>query len=62
MPHMDKQGPENQGSKTGRMLGSCIKNETESMKIGDMGIGRGLRKHSLDSTGKCKRSRYNETK
>ncbi len=62
MPHMDSMGPENKGSKTGRMLGTCKKSKSESIEAGVIGVGRGLRKHSTNSIGRGKRLRYDKTK
>jgi len=59
MPHLDHNGPESSGSKTGRKLGKCKKNDTESQETGVLGKGLGKRRHSGGGEGKCKRLKYN---
>ena len=58
MPHLDHQGPDSLGSKTGRKLGKCHKNEIEQKEIGELGIGQGLRRNSGGGKGKGKRLKY----
>jgi hypothetical protein len=60
MPHLDKTGPESKGSKTGRKLGLCKKNESEKEKMGELGKGQGKRRHSGSGEGKKKRLKYNK--
>jgi len=46
MPKLDKTGPEGRGSKTGRKLGECHKNEAEQKETGELGKGQGKRRYS----------------
>lgn len=60
MPLIDHSGPEGLGPKTGRKLGKCSKNETDSKENSELGKGQGKRRHSGGGTGKGKRIKYNE--
>ncbi len=60
MPHLDKTGPENEGAKTGRKLGSCRKSESDTKETGKLGKGMGKRLHSGGGQGKGKRLKYNK--
>jgi hypothetical protein len=54
MPHLNGNGPENQGSQTGRGLGQCGKvSDIEAIKI--LGKGMGLRRKSGGGQGHGKR-------
>ena len=61
MPQLDHKGPEGKGSKTGRKLGKCHKNEAEQKEIGELGKGQGKRHHSGGGKGKGKRLQYNQS-
>lgn len=61
MPHLNHKGPEGNGSKTGRKLGNCIKNNLEKNEKSILGIGEGKRRHSGGGSGFGKRLKYNQT-
>ena len=63
MPKLDHTGPEGKGSKTGRKLGKCHKNETELKETGEPETGQGKRHHAKNSNvqGKSKRKNYLKT-
>jgi len=53
MPQLDHKGPEGKGSKTGRKLGNCNKeNEKSEFKLGE---GMGKRRKSSGGSGQGKR-------
>jgi len=53
MSHLDRQGPENNGPRTGRKLGKCKSVETSEFELG---IGMGARRNAHDKCdGKGKR-------
>lgn len=54
MPKMNGTGPEGQGSKTGRGLGSCKKNTPEEL-LSKLGKGLGKRHKAGGGIGKEKR-------
>lgn len=60
MPKLNHTGPDGQGSKTGRKLGNCHKNEDELLQTGEFGIGMGRRQHSniMNIPGRRKRLNY----
>jgi hypothetical protein len=55
MPRLNHTGPENEGPKTGRKLGICLKTESELFNIAKLGEGQGKRHHSGGGIGKGKR-------
>ncbi len=59
MPHLDNKGPEYLGSKMGRKLGKCEKNDADRKTIGELGKGLGERRHSGGGKGRGKRLKYN---
>ncbi|MGZ2372009.1 DUF5320 family protein [Ancylomarina sp. YFZ004] len=59
MAHLDYKGPENLGSKAGRKLGKCRKNEKDIKATGELGKGKGERRHSGGGKGRGKRLKYN---
>jgi len=59
MPHLDRKGPESLGSKTGRKLGRCKKNEADKETTGELGKGQGERRNSGGGKGEGKRLKYN---
>ncbi len=59
MPHLDKTGPKHDGSKTGRKLGLCKKDESDIEAKCELGKGMGERRHSGGGVGKGKRLKYN---
>ena len=59
MPHLDNRGPEGLGSKIGRKLGECKKNEEDNKRMGELGKGLGERRHSGGGKGRGKRLKYN---
>lgn len=59
MAHLDYTGPENLGSKMGRKLGKCPKNENDSNAAGELGKGLGERRYSGGGKGRGKRLKYN---
>jgi hypothetical protein len=60
MAHLNHKGPDESGSKTGRKLGTCNKDESEQKEKNELGIGQGLRRKSGGGTGKKRRLKYNE--
>ncbi|PLX18524.1 MAG: hypothetical protein C0597_06090 [Marinilabiliales bacterium] len=54
MPQLDRTGPENKGSKTGRRLGMCKSSEKSDSELGK---GMGLRRKSAGGYGLGKRLR-----
>lgn len=54
MPQLDKTGPENKGSKTGRKLGLCHCSGSSDYEIGQ---GMGLKRKSTEGHGMGKRLR-----
>lgn len=42
MAHLNHKGPENKGSKTGRMLGLCSKTREEQEASAEAELGKGL--------------------
>ncbi|HHT23511.1 MAG TPA: DUF5320 family protein [Bacteroidales bacterium] len=62
MPRLNHTGPEGKGSKTGRKLGKCKKNEKEMENLGELGKGQGKHYHEPDAIGKGKRLQYNKPK
>jgi len=60
MPHLDHTGPEKEGPKTGRKLGTCHKTKTESTNPGELGTGQGKRHHTGGGQGKGRRLKYNQ--
>lgn len=65
MPHLDHSGPEGEGCKTGRKLGSCFKTKAEeNTTTFPLGRGMGMRRHVFKKSfqGKGRRLRYNQEK
>jgi len=62
MPKLSHTGPENEGPKSGRMLGNCKKTDEEQSLIGKLGVGQGKRLNSGGGAGKGKRLQYNKNK
>lgn len=62
MTRMNHKGPEEQGPKTGRMLGRCKKTAAEEKQMGMLGKGMGKRRHAGGGMGKGKRLKYDEPK
>lgn len=65
MPHLDRSGPEGEGCKTGRKLGSCSKTKAEeNTTTFSLGKGMSLRRHVSKKgfQGKGKRLRYDQEK
>lgn len=65
MPHLDHSGPEGEGCKTGRKLGSCNKTKAEeNATTFSLGNGMGMRRHASKngSQGKGRRLRYDQKK
>ena len=65
MPHLDRSGPEGEGCKTGRKLGTCFKTKTEeNTTTFSLGNGMGMRRHASEncSQGKGRRLRYDQEK
>jgi len=60
MPKLDHAGPEGRGPKTGRKLGKCHKTDIEIQQMGELGVGEGKRRHSMNDCGhgKGNRMRY----
>lgn len=54
MPKLDRTGPENEGSGSGRKLGKCS-TATKEEKLQKLGKGMGKHRHSKESFGKGKR-------
>lgn len=61
MAHLNHKGPDELGSKTGRKLGTCKKNESEQNEKNELGVGQGLRRKSGGGIGKKKRLQYNKS-
>jgi hypothetical protein len=61
MTKLNHKGPENEGQKTGRKLGKCLKTEEEQSEIGKLGVGEGKRHHSGGGNGKGSRLKYDRT-
>ncbi|MBK7172748.1 MAG: DUF5320 domain-containing protein [Bacteroidales bacterium] len=60
MPHLNATGPEGQGSGTGRNLGNCRKEASETNDQTVLGIGQGKKRNSNGGNGKRKRLKYNQ--
>ncbi len=57
MAHLNHMGPENQGPKTGRMLGICHKTYEEIKESSGYKLGEGLGRKKKKGCGKGKASR-----
>ncbi len=53
MPQLDHKGPDGKGPKTGRGLGKCRKDD--DAQLGELGKGRGQKRHSGGGEGKGQR-------
>lgn len=62
MSNLNHKGPQDLGTKTGRMLGNCKKSEEELTKQGELGVGMGKHFNSQEGKGKGKRLKYNLNK
>jgi hypothetical protein len=59
MPNLNHSGPEGQGPKTGKKLGSCKKSESELNQSEELVKGKGKLHHSKNLSGKGKGKRTN---
>lgn len=55
MPKLDGKGPEGDGSRSGRKLGNCKKNNSDEEKLQKLGKGMGEKRNSGGGKGKGKR-------
>lgn len=62
MAHLNNKGPEEKGSKTGRKLGLCLKNDANVQKTGEIGKGMGKHLHNPNAPGNGKRINYYKSK